>query len=68
MLVTPPLCRIKIPELSTFANSRLHRFQASENREFPAPEKTYFENFVKLNVLRVTGFPEFPNSRIKEAT
>jgi hypothetical protein len=39
MFMTPLLHRIKIPELCTFANSRLHRFQASENREFPAPEK-----------------------------
>jgi hypothetical protein len=39
MFVTPLLHRIKIPELCTFANSRLHRLQASENREFPAPEK-----------------------------
>jgi hypothetical protein len=39
VFVTPPPRRIKIPELYTFANSRLHRFQASENREFPAPEK-----------------------------
>jgi hypothetical protein len=61
MFVTPFLHRIKIPELRTFANSRLHRFQASENRELPAPWKTCFENFVKLNVSRVTGFPEFPN-------
>jgi hypothetical protein len=39
MFVTPLPDRIKIPELCTFANSGLHRFQASENREFPAPEK-----------------------------
>jgi hypothetical protein len=39
MFVTPLPCRIKIPELCTFANSGLLRFQASENREFPAPEK-----------------------------
>jgi hypothetical protein len=38
MFVTPPPRRIKIPELRTFANSRLRRSQASENREFPAPE------------------------------
>jgi hypothetical protein len=38
MFVTPLLHRIKIPEFCTFANSRLRRFQASENREFPAPE------------------------------
>jgi hypothetical protein len=39
MFVTPVLHRIKIPELCTFANSRLHRFQDPDNREFPAPEK-----------------------------
>jgi hypothetical protein len=39
ILVTPLPCRIKIPEPCTFANSGLHRFQAFENREFPAPEK-----------------------------
>jgi hypothetical protein len=61
MFVTPFLYRIKIPELHTFVISRLHRFQASENREFPALEK--HKNFVKLNVSRVTGFPEFPNTR-----
>jgi hypothetical protein len=27
----------------------------------PCPWKTCFENLVKLNVSRVTGFPEFPN-------
>jgi hypothetical protein len=25
------------------------------------PWKTYLKNFVKLDVSRVTGFPEFPN-------
>jgi hypothetical protein len=24
--------------------------------------KTYFTNFINLNVSRVTGFPEFPNT------
>jgi hypothetical protein len=24
--------------------------------------KTYLKNFVKLNVPKVTGFPEFPNT------
>jgi hypothetical protein len=28
----------------------------------PCSWKTYLKNFVKLNVSRVTGFPEFPNS------
>jgi hypothetical protein len=39
MSVTLLLHRMKIPKLHTFANSGLHRFRASENREFPAPEK-----------------------------
>jgi hypothetical protein len=39
MFVTPFLHWIQIPELHTFANSGLLRFQASEIREFPAPEK-----------------------------
>jgi hypothetical protein len=39
IFVTPLTCRIKIPEPCISANSGLHRFQASENREFPAPEK-----------------------------
>jgi hypothetical protein len=60
-LVTPPLSRIKIPELSTFANSRLRRFHAPEIREFPLLKNTLRELF-KLNVSRVTGFPEFPNT------
>jgi hypothetical protein len=39
VFVTPPSRRIRIPELCTFANSRLRRSQVSENREFPALEK-----------------------------
>jgi hypothetical protein len=58
----PIASRINIPELHTFANSRLHRFQTSENRGFPAPEKHVSRTFVKLNVSRVTGFPKFPNT------
>jgi hypothetical protein len=61
MFATPLLHRITIPELHAFANPRLHRFQTSENREFPVPEKHVSRTFVKLNVSRVTGFPEFPN-------
>jgi hypothetical protein len=64
MFVTPPLHRTTIPEFHAFGNPRLHRFQASENREFPVPEKHVSRNFIKLNVSRVTGFPEFPNSYI----
>jgi hypothetical protein len=64
MFVTPPLHRTMIPEFYAFANPSLHRSQASENREFPVPEKTCLKNFVRLNVSRVTGFPEFPNKYI----
>jgi hypothetical protein len=39
MSVTPPLHRTMMPEFYAFANLRLHRSQASENREFPVPEK-----------------------------
>jgi hypothetical protein len=45
-----------------FAIPRLRRFKILENRECFAPEKTHLKNFVKLDVSRVTGFPEFPNT------
>jgi hypothetical protein len=59
MSVTPLLHRIKIPELHTFANSGLHRFQASENREFPAPEKHVSRT---LSNLTFRGWRVFLNS------
>jgi hypothetical protein len=34
----------------------------SRESRIPCSWKTYFKNFVKLNVSRVTGFPEFPNT------
>jgi hypothetical protein len=47
--------------------SHIREFEASQVPRFrkswiPCPWKTCFENFVKLNVSRVTGFPEFPNT------
>jgi hypothetical protein len=59
MSVTLLLHRIKIPELHTFANSGLHRFQASENREFPAPEKHVSRT---LSNLTLRGWRIFLNS------
>jgi hypothetical protein len=61
VFVTPRLLQTKILEIRMFANLKLRKFLIPENREFPVPEKTYLKNFVKLNVSRVTGFPEFPN-------
>jgi hypothetical protein len=60
--MTPPLHRIKVPELCTFANSRFRRSQTSEIRE-PAPEKHTLRIPLNFDVLRVTGFPEFPNNK-----
>jgi hypothetical protein len=51
--------RTKIPELHTFANSRLHRFQTSENREFPAPEKHVSRTLLNLTFR---GWRVFLNS------
>jgi hypothetical protein len=50
-----------IPELHTFVNPRLRRFQASENRELPVPEKHAYRTLSNPDISRVTGFPEFPN-------
>jgi hypothetical protein len=27
--------------------------------------KTHYTNFINLDVLRVTGFPEFPNTKLR---
>jgi hypothetical protein len=59
MFVTSPLRRIKIPEFCTFANSWLHRFQASENREFLAPEKHALRTLLSLTFR---GWRVFLNS------
>jgi hypothetical protein len=55
------LRRFKIPENRVFATLRLRCSPIPKNRKCLALE-TYLKNFVKLDVSRVTGFPEFPNS------
>jgi hypothetical protein len=52
---------------SRFPNSHIREFETSQVSGFwesriPCSWKTCFENFVNLNVSRVTGFPEFPNT------
>jgi hypothetical protein len=46
-----------------FATLRVRRVKIPENRMF-ATLKTYLKNSVKLDVSRVTGFPEFPNTHL----
>jgi hypothetical protein len=58
MSVTLLLHRMKIPKLHTFANSGLHRFRASENREFPAPERHVSRT---LSNLTLRGWRVFLN-------
>jgi hypothetical protein len=53
-----------ILELHTFANPRLRRFQASENRELPVLEKHASRTLSNPDVSRVTSFPEFPNIHV----
>jgi hypothetical protein len=62
VFMTSPLHRIKIPELCTFANSRLRRSRTSWIREFPAPEKHTLRVPLDCDVSRVMCFPEFPNT------
>jgi hypothetical protein len=52
------------PGLRVFASSRFRSFADSRFQIFAGSGflKTYFTNFVKLDVSRVTGFPEFPNT------
>jgi hypothetical protein len=59
MSVTLLLHRIKIPELHTFMNLGLRRFRASENHEFPAPEKYVSRT---LSNLTFRGWRVFLNS------
>jgi hypothetical protein len=63
------LHRFKIPNLHkfatlSFAGLGLRIFAGSPFRSFTGSRflKTHFTNFVKLDVSRVTGFPEFPNT------
>jgi hypothetical protein len=55
-----------IPELHAFANPRLRRFEASENRELPVPEKHASRTLSNPDVSRVMGFPEFPNTCVTQ--
>jgi hypothetical protein len=50
--------------LRGFAGSRFQIFASSRLQSFAGSTflKTYFTNFVKLNVSRVIGFPKFPNT------
>jgi hypothetical protein len=47
-----------------FASSRLLGFAGSRFPIFPSSMflKTHFTNFINLDVSRVIGFPEFPNT------
>jgi hypothetical protein len=71
------LRRFKIPDLPTFATLRLRRFKIPDLRtfvtlrlrRFKIPDfvgsmflKTHHTNFINLDVSRVIGFPEFPNT------
>jgi hypothetical protein len=47
---------------SHIRDSEASQVQDSWKSHVPCPWKTYLKNFVKLDVLRVTGFPEFPNT------
>jgi hypothetical protein len=50
--------------LQTTAHSRLRDFVSSRLQilAISLSLKTYFKNFMNLDVSRVTGFPKFPNS------
>jgi hypothetical protein len=52
------------PGLRIFASSRFWSFAGSRFQIFAGSRflKTYFMNFIKLDILMVTSFPEFPNT------
>jgi hypothetical protein len=68
----PP--HVRDPNTSPNQDSRtshIREFEASQAPGFrkswvPCPWKTCLKNFVKLNVSRVTGFPEFPNNHVEK--
>jgi hypothetical protein len=68
VFMTPPLHRIKVPELCTSPSSRLRRSQTSWIREFPAPEKHTLRMPLDFDVSRVMCFPEFPNNKVPQAS
>jgi hypothetical protein len=72
---TSGLRRFKILDLHKFGTSGLRRFKdsrSSQVHDFGASRfqifagsrflKTHFTNFIQIDVSRMTGFPEFPNS------
>jgi hypothetical protein len=68
---TPELRRFKIfasSRLRSFVGSRFQIFASSRLRGFAGSRflKTHFTNFIKPDVSRVTGFPEFPNNRLEK--
>jgi hypothetical protein len=52
----PRFLKIACPRLQGFTGSRFLKIANA------LPLKTYLKNFVKLDVSRVAGFPEFPNT------
>jgi hypothetical protein len=61
MFEIPNLRKFKIPELRGLKIPDLRRFKIPD---FAGSRflKTHFTNFIKLDVSRVTDFPEFPNT------
>jgi hypothetical protein len=59
---TPRLREFGTPDHHAFTTPRLREFQTPDPRNFFVPENI-FTNFMNLNVSRVTGFPEFPNTK-----
>jgi hypothetical protein len=72
---TSDLCKFATSDLRRFEIPDLRKFKIPELRELKIPDlrrfkilnfagsrflKTHFTNFIKLDVLRVTDFPEFP--------
>jgi hypothetical protein len=58
---TSELRRFKIPDLRKLATSELRRFKIPVLHGFEIPENSFHE-FHELDISRVTGFPEFPNT------
>jgi hypothetical protein len=59
---------IQDPRNSHVRESEASQIPDSRKSWIPCSWKIYLKNFVKLNVWRVTGFPEFPACNIPEHT
>jgi hypothetical protein len=66
---TPSYCAFATPRLREFGSPACRALVTSRLREFQTqifvsslPLKTCITNFINLDVSRVTGFPEFPNT------